>query len=175
MIYLWQGIGAAPLFLDESGSSRFNPGGSALALQWALLIEAQKPKCWVLAVPNILQENFRALVGVLHRDHCGRVCEGEDVKQEVPLHCHFVVLFIPCVSPSPLSAHASHNESHTPVGTNHPQSVTCSGSLSHWHVMMGVTPVGLMLPWDSPERCQVRVLFRLSHLLFCTTYPNTMI
>lgn len=33
MIYLWQGIGAASLFLDESGSSRFNPGGIALALQ----------------------------------------------------------------------------------------------------------------------------------------------
>lgn len=35
MIYLWQGqgISAAPLFLGESGSSRFSPGGSAPALQ----------------------------------------------------------------------------------------------------------------------------------------------
>lgn len=90
-------------------------------------MKAQKPKCWVLAVPYILQENFRGSVGILHRDHCGQMCEGEDVKQEVPLYCHFGVLFFSCVSPSPLSARASQNECHTPVGTDHSQSVKCSG------------------------------------------------
>lgn len=104
------------------------------------------------------------------------MCEGKDVKQEVPLYCQFGVLFILCVRPRPLSAHASHNESHSPVGTNHPQSeVLWGASPINVGWVMGVTPVGLMLPWDSPERCQVKVLFRLSQLLFGTTYPNTMI
>lgn len=146
MIYLWQGIGAAPLFLSESGSSSSNPGGSFLALLWALSMEAQKSKCWVLAVTYILQESFRGSVGILHGDHCGWVC-AEDVKQEVPLYCHSGVLFIPCVSPRPLSAHASHNESHTPVGTNHPQSVKCSGEPLPLRCLDGAD-AALGQPWE---------------------------
>ena len=94
---------------------------------WSSLV-AQKPKHWLS--PMFFRRTSGDSVAILHPDHCGLVCEGARCKtrwSRVPLYCYVGVLFISHLSPSTPSAHASHNESHTPEGTNHPQSVRCSG------------------------------------------------
>lgn len=149
------------IWLDRAWGSWFISGRGlmlllcswvSLALQWALSMEAQKPKGWVLAVGCPIYSPGGS-VGILHCDHCGWVCE--DVKQGVPLCCAVIlVCFSFCVSPNPLSAHASHNESHSLVGTNHPQPVKCSGEPLPLTCHDGCHPRGadaaLGQPWEVP-------------------------
>lgn len=63
-------------------------------------------------------------VGISHLDYCELVCEGvrcETRLNRVPTYLHVGMRFLSDMNFSMLSARASHNKYHTPVGRK------CSG------------------------------------------------